>query len=71
MDTLILKFAVIGLVIGLLFVLGLLWGSKDDDDFDGMAQFHKARLLTRSGSSEPANLANLGSVFLVVSGGLI
>jgi len=30
-------FAVIGVVIGLLFVLGLLWGSKDDDDFDGMA----------------------------------
>ncbi len=30
-------FAVIGLVIGLLFVLGLLWGSKDDDDFGGMA----------------------------------
>jgi len=38
-DALILKFAfaVIGLVIGLLFVLGLLWGSKDDDDFGGMA----------------------------------
>jgi len=36
---LILKFAfaVIGVVIGLLFVLGLLWGSKDDDDFSGMA----------------------------------
>ena len=41
MDTLVIKFAlaVIGVVIGLLFVLGLLWGSKDDfpDDFDGAA----------------------------------
>ncbi len=38
MDTLVIKFAfaVIGVVIGLLLVLGLLWGSKDDD-FDGMA----------------------------------